>query len=148
VLTKPLRIADAAVIPAGATVRGVVTNARPSGRVKGRASLAFHFDQLSVNGDSYAIHARFARTASPTKGADTEKIAIPATGGAIVGAIIGGKKGAAIGAAAGGGAGAAIVLATPGAEVTLDEGTVLALETGRTFVVRLPLRSKPEPDAD
>jgi hypothetical protein len=139
VLTKPVVIDETHVIPAGAELAGVVTNARPSGKVKGRASLAFHFDTLSVNGESYPLNARFVRTAAPTKGNDAEKIAIPATGGAIIGAIVGGNKGAAIGAAAGGGAGAAIVLATPGAEVALAEGTVLSLETGRTFVVRVPL---------
>jgi hypothetical protein len=139
VLTKRVVVGETAVIPAGAEVSGVVTNARPSGKVKGRASLAFHFDRLTVGGETYPLNARFVRTAAPTKGDDAEKIAIPATGGAIIGAIIGGNKGAAVGAAAGGGAGAAIVLSTPGAEVSLDEGTVLSLETGRTFVVRVPL---------
>jgi hypothetical protein len=86
------------------------------------------------------VNARFARTAPSAKGDDAEKIAIPAVGGAIVGAIIGGNKGAAIGAAAGGGAGTAVVLTSAGPEVDLAEGTVLSLAAGRLIVVRVPLR--------
>ena len=81
-----------------------------------------------------------SRGPRPPRGATTpKKIAIPAVGGAIVGAIIGGNKGAAIGAAAGGGAGTAVVLTSAGPEVTLAEGTVLSLSAGRLLVVRVPL---------
>ena len=139
-LTKPIVIDGLTVIPAGAQLSGVVTDARPSGKVKGRASLAFRFDRLMIGGESYPLDARFARTAAPTKGRDAEKIAIPATGGAIIGAIVGGNKGAAIGAAAGGGAGAAVVLATAGEDVALAEGTVISVDAGRAFVARVPLQ--------
>ena len=126
-------------IPSGAAVSGVVTGARPSGKVKGRANLELRFDRVAAYGESLPLDARFARTAPSTKGHDAEKIAIPAAGGAIVGAIIGGKKGAAIGAAAGGGAGTAVVLASAGPDVTLAEGTVLSLSAGRLLVIRVPL---------
>lgn len=138
-LARPIAVDGATVIPAGAEVFGVVTRAERAGKVKGRASLAFHFNRLVASGETYPLNARFVRTASSTTDRDAEKIAIPATGGAIVGAIIGGNKGAAIGAAAGGGAGAAWVLSTSGEEIALAPDTVLSLQTGRTFVVRVPL---------
>jgi hypothetical protein len=147
VLAQPLVVDGITVAPAGAELSGVVTHARPSAKVKGRASLAFHFDRLAADGESYPVEAKFARTAASTTGDDAEKIAIPATGGAIIGAIIGGNKGAAIGAAAGGGAGAAIVLSTAGDEVTLGEGTVISVDAGRSFVARVPLQRDAAPTA-
>jgi hypothetical protein len=127
-------------IPSGSVVSGVVSSVRPSGKIKGRASLELRFDRLTSRGDSHELEARFARTAPSAKESDAKKIAIPAAGGAIVGAIVGGKKGAAIGAAAGGGAGTAVVLTSAGPDVVLDEGTVLSLTAGRLIVVRVPLR--------
>jgi len=139
-LLQPVVVDSVTAIPAGAELSGVVTTATPSGKVKGRASLALQFDRLAAEGTSYPVSARFARTAAATRGNDAEKIAIPATGGAIIGAIIGGNKGAAIGAAAGGGVGTAVVLSTTGDEVVLEEGTTLELSAGRPIVVRVPLR--------
>jgi hypothetical protein len=127
-------------IPSGSVVSGVVTSVRPSGRVKGRATLELRFDQLTAHGETHDLDARFARTAPSAKESDVKKIGIPAVGGAVVGGIIGGSKGAAIGAAAGGGAGTAIVLTSAGPDVTLAEGTVLSLTAGRLIVVRVPLR--------
>ena len=58
-----------------------------------------------------------------TKQKDALEIGAPAAGGAIIGALIGGKKGALIGTAVGGGAGTAVVLSTRGKEVHLPRGT-------------------------
>ena len=127
-------------IPSGSTVSGVVSAVRPSGKVKGRASLELRFDQLTAHGQTHEIDARFARTAPSSRESDVKKIGIPAVGGAVVGGIIGGGKGAAIGAAAGGGAGTAMVLTSAGPDVTLADGTVLSLTAGRLVVVRVPLR--------
>lgn len=138
-LAEAVVVDGVSAIPAGATVRGTVTHAQPSGKVKGLASLALAFDTLTIGNETYRIDARFARTAPSTKKADAEKIGIPAAGGAIVGAIIGGKKGAAVGATAGGGAGTAVVLSTPGKEVVLPAGTMLSLDVGRSLLVRVPL---------
>jgi hypothetical protein len=54
--------------------------------------------------------------------------------------LIGGKKGAAIGAAAGGGAGTAVVLSTPGKEVSLPRGSVVALRLQKAVTVRVPVK--------
>jgi hypothetical protein len=139
-LTEAVVIDGIAALPAGSNVSGTVTGVQSSGKVKGRASLALEFDRISAHGESYPLKARFARTAAATKGQDAEKIALPAVGGAIIGAIVGGNKGAAIGAAAGGGAGTAVVLSTSGPEIALETGTVLSLDAGREMVVRVPIR--------
>ena len=140
-LVEPVVVDGVTVIPSGASVTGVVTDVRSSGKVKGRASLELQFNQLTAHGERHELDARFARTAPSTRGSDAKKIAIPAVGGAIVGAIIGGNKGAAIGAAAGGGAGTAVVLTSAGPEVTLGEGTVLSLSAGRLLVGTRAARS-------
>ena len=138
-LVQPIIIDGLEVIPAGAVLNGVVTDAQPSGRVKGRASLGIRFTRLTARQRSYPIAATLARVAPATKTSDAKKIGIPAAGGAIVGGIIGGKKGAAIGAAAAGGAGAAVVMSTPGKPVVLSRGTVLAVVLGEAVEVRVPL---------
>jgi hypothetical protein len=138
-LTQPIVRDGITVIPAGARVSGVVSGVHPSGKVKGRASLDLAFNELSFAGVNYPIDARYGRVAEATKAKDAKTIGIPAAGGAVVGAVVGGKKGAAIGAAAGGGVGTAVVLTTPGREVTLGQGAVLAIPAGRTITVRVPL---------
>jgi hypothetical protein len=139
VLQEPIVIDGVMVAPAGSALSGTVITADPAGKVQGRASLGLRFDRLVVGDEGYPIDAVFARTAPSTTASDAKKIGIPAIAGAAIGGIIGGKKGAAIGAAAGGGAGAAVVLTTPGAPVTLETDTVLALTVGRDIDVRVPL---------
>lgn len=122
-LSAPIRVDGMTVVPAGSEATGSVLEARRSGRVSGRASVAFWFDRLRSGDESYAIRtARIAREAKPTKGEDAKKIGFGAGAGAVIGAIAGGKKGAAIGAAVGGGAGSGVVLATRGQEVRLGRG--------------------------
>ena len=65
------------------------------------------------------------------------KIGAPAAGGAIIGAIAGGKKGAAIGTAVGGGAGTAVVLSTRGEEVHLPKGSALSVKLTEPLTVRV-----------
>jgi hypothetical protein len=138
-LTDAVTIDGVQVLPAGSPVRGEVTAAEASGKVKGRASLAMDFRSVSAYGESYPLGAHFSMIAPSTKKSDAKKIGIPAAGGAIVGAIIGGGKGAAIGAAAGGGAGTAAVLMTPGKEVGLASGTQVAVSTGAPIDVKVPI---------
>jgi hypothetical protein len=140
-IIAPVKIARADVVPAGSHVKGMVTLAEPSGRIKGRARLAMRFRTLTVGADSYPIAAQVSRIAPATKQKDAEEIGLPAAGGAIIGAIVGGKKGAAVGAAAGGGAGTAVVLATPGKEVALPRGSVIALRLQKAVTVRVPTKN-------
>ena len=117
------------VIPAGSLVSGHVTSVRRPGRVSGRGYIAVRFHSLNTpdNGRTSIRTTRVSRTAPATKGEDAMKIALPAAGGAVIGALTGGKKGTAIGAAAGGGAGTAVVLSTRGRDVRLGRGAAVAV---------------------
>ena len=68
--------------------------------------MGFRFTRLTTGSHSYDIDTKpLGYMAEATKKDDAVKIGAPAAGGAIIGAIAGGKKGALIGAAIGGGAG-------------------------------------------
>lgn len=129
------------VFPAGSVVRGDVAAVQPSGKVKGRASLVLRFTSIAVTGreERSAISARTNRLATDTRREDAAKIGIPAAGGAIIGAILGGKKGAAIGTAVGAGGGTAVVLSTAGDEVRLARGSTLTLALEQAVDVRVPI---------
>ncbi len=77
--------------------------------------------------------------APTTRKKDISTVAIPAVGGAIVGAILGGKKGAGIGTAIGGGGGAVVVLSTKGPEVQWPSGAALSLSLEHAVEVRVPI---------
>ncbi len=123
---KPIVVDGMVAIPEGASVTGTVISAEQSGRVKGRASIALRFHEVTVSKTAYKINtSRIAREAEATKGEDATKIGVGAGVGTAIGAIAGGKKGAAIGAAVGGGAGTGVVLATKGKEVSIPAGATL-----------------------
>ena len=127
------------VLPVGTVVLGHVTKAERSGRVKGRASVAFRFSQVEVPGEGrVAIRtATVSRLAPATKGEDAAKIGGGAAGGAIIGGILGGGSGAAKGAAIGGTAGTGVVLATRGKEVHLAAGTPVSVRLTSPVTVRV-----------
>jgi uncharacterized membrane protein len=112
----------ATALPEGSAVNGVVTDAKRSGKVKGRAHVALRFDSVIPRGDNED---------------DAVKIGGPAIGGAIVGGIIGGKKGAVIGTLAGGGAGTAVVLSTRGKEVHLGKREAIRLKLVEPLTIRV-----------
>jgi hypothetical protein len=140
-VTKPVVVDGFEAIPAGSALKGVVTQARPSGKVKGRAEVAFRFDTLAMSGgQEHRVQTRAVAVEAPaTKGTDALKIGVPAAGGAILGGILGGKKGAVIGGAVGGGAGTAIVLTTPGKEVRLAPGTAMTVKLLEPVTVRVAI---------
>ena len=112
------------VIPAGSRVSGVVTYAKGSAKVKGRAAITVRFRTVTIGSRTYDIAAEpLRREARGTKKKDARNIGIGAGAGAVIGGIIGGGKGAGIGAAVGGAGGAGVVLATKGEEVRLPSGT-------------------------
>lgn len=138
-LRAPVRVAGATVLPAGTVAAGYVTNARRSGKVKGRATVSVSFHELvTPDNDRYTVRTTpVTRTAPGTKRKDALKIGIPAAGGAVVGGLVGGKKGAVIGGAVGGGAGTAVVLSTRGPEVHLRPGTIVSVRLRAPLTVRL-----------
>jgi hypothetical protein len=137
-LKSPVTINGAEALPSGSEVTGVVTEAKESGRVEGRASVAFRFNSLRVNGESYKIQtSTISELAPATKKKDAEKIGIGAGAGAALGAILGGGKGAVKGAAVGGAAGTGVVLATKGEEVRLGPGAAVTTRLTAPLTVRV-----------
>jgi hypothetical protein len=139
-LSRAVSVDGQQVLPEGSIVSGVVTDATPAAKVKGRAHLAVRFDSITPRGgdERYRIEtAAIGRTAPATKKEDAIKIGAPAAGGAIIGAIVGGDKGAAIGAGIGGGAGTAVVLSTSGKETSLPVGSALRLRLTAPLTVRI-----------
>jgi hypothetical protein len=137
-LIQSLMIDRREAVPAGAILGGQVTGAEDSGRVKGRAQVAFRFDTLTTAGERYAVQTEaLSRMAPATKGEDATKIAIGAGAGAIIGGILGGKSGAAKGGAVGGGAGTGVVLATKGQEMRLAPGADVTTTLTAPLTVRM-----------
>lgn len=133
------------MVPAGSEVYGVVTDARRAGKAKGLAHVAVRFDTLIPRGSSerYRIEtAGVGRTAPATKKKDAITIGAPAAGGALVGALLGGKKGALIGTAVGGGAGTAVVVTTRGKEVRLGPGAPLTLRLTSPLTIRVQTQGR------
>jgi hypothetical protein len=127
------------VLPAGTEVVGSVTDVARSGRVKGRAHIAYRFSSLRAAGERYDIKtSSLSHTAEATKSEDATKIGIGAGAGAAVGALLGGGSGAAKGAVIGGAGGTGVVLATRGKEVHLGPGAQVTTKLTAPLVVRVP----------
>jgi hypothetical protein len=137
-LAKPITINGATVVPAGAQILGTVTDAKESGRVKGRASVAFRFDRLIVGDETHRIQtASVKREAAANTKDDVKKGALGGGAGAIVGGVVGGGKGAAIGAVAGS---AGTVLATKGNEVEVPAGTAVTVLLQEPVTLTVPVK--------
>lgn len=140
-LREDVVLKGASVLPTGVEVVGRVTDAERSGRVTGRARVAFRFTMLTHDGDEYDVRTEaIERVAAATKGEDATKVGIGAGAGAALGAILGGGSGAARGAAIGAAAGTGAVLATRGEEVRLEPGEVIDTRLTAPLSVRVRLR--------
>jgi len=136
-VASPIVVDGTTVIPAGSALTGHVTHVRESGKVKGRAELAFRFTRLTAGPVTYDIDTKpLSYVAAGTKKHDAVKIGSGAAAGALIGAITGGKKGAAIGTAVGAGAGTGVVLATDGKEIQLAEGRKLKVSLSNPLAIR------------
>lgn len=137
-LAKPLVIDGVTAVPDGAEIRGVVSDAKQSGRVKGKASIGLAFDRIVVRGETHQIEtAPVVLEAQDKKSDDVKKGGIGAGLGAVVGGIAGGGTGAAIGAVAGG---AGAVLGTKGREIEVPAGTVVNVLMQSPLTLRIPVK--------
>jgi hypothetical protein len=136
-LAAPVLVGEKQVIPSGAKVVGVVTDAKSAGKFKGNAELGVALDSITVHGESYSLKTTSVMEAGKGRG---QRTAVGAGGGAAVGALIGAiaghGKGAAIGAVAGAGAG------TAGAAYTGDRDITIAPESKLNFKLKEPLEIK------
>jgi hypothetical protein len=111
------------LIPAGSTMRGVISSVNKATRTDRKGSLTVAFDQVTVNGRSYPMRGTVTQ-ALESEGIRGEagKIGAGSAVGAIIGGIMGGVKGAVLGVLIGGGG---TIAATEGKDVKLPAGTLL-----------------------
>lgn len=132
-VTEPVRVDGSVVIPAGAQMIGTVQRSRRSDGPRNPALLAFDFETLRVEGETYPVNA-VVEEANPQQtegdsGAESAaKVAIGTAAGALVGQIIGGDKKSTLGGAAAGTlAGAAVAITSQYGDATLAKGSVITV---------------------
>jgi len=123
-----------ALIPAGSTVRGTITDIQED-----PPSIQLQFQELDVRGDTHPIRVELV-TVTPRKHSEMRdegaKIGGGAAAGAILGGVVGGDaKGAVIGAAAGAAAGTGVALATKKTHVYLPSGSLMNLRLTESIKV-------------
>ncbi len=111
------------LIPAGSTMRGVVSSVTKTTRTERTGKLTVAFDRVTIDGRSFPMRGTVTQ-ALESEGirGEKERIGIGAGAGAILGAILGGVKGAVAGILIGGGG---TIAATEGKDVEIPAGTVL-----------------------
>lgn len=125
-LDKPVAVDGKTVIPKGADVKGTVTKAVPSGRLKDRAELWVTLTSVKVGTKTYDITTSTTGQKEGSKATrDILFIGGGAGGGAAIGGAAGGGKGAAIGAAIGAAAGTIGAAATGKRDITFPSETLL-----------------------
>jgi hypothetical protein len=131
-LTESVRVDGRVAIPAGARVRGIVTNAEPAGRASSGGRIEMTFDQLQLpNGRRVDIRSSVASIEE--EGFSKKRAGLGAVIGGILGGVLDGKKGALIGVLVGGGG---AVVADKGNEVEIPAGTVVNLRLDRPLEAR------------
>lgn len=122
------------IIPAGSTVRGVVSSVEKTTHTQRKGSITVAFDQITVRGRNYPMRGTVTQAleSEGIKG-EAAKIGAGAGIGAIIGGIIGGGKGALLGVLIGGGG---TIAATEGKDVTLPTGTVLRVRLDQPPAIR------------
>ena len=137
-LSRAVVIGGQTVLPSGSTASGYVSEATRPGKVKGRGRVAVRFNRIAPASEreSYRMDTRsWVAVAPASKKKDALTIALPAAGGAAIGALVDGKKGAGIGSLIGGGAGTAAVLTTRGKDVRVGDGAVLSVRLASPLTV-------------
>jgi hypothetical protein len=140
---SPIALDGRIAVPEGSYVQGVVSHAKRSGKVSGRAELGIRIESLTLpSGKTLKITPHLSAVDANDFGQkirdegtiqqgsstahDAERIAILAGSGASIGGIADRSwKGAGIGAGAGSAVGFATALLTRGREVELRQGSTL-----------------------
>ncbi len=122
------------IIPAGSTVRGVISSVDKATRTQRKGSLTVAFDQVTIRGRNYPMRGTVTQ-ALESEGirGEEKKIGTGAGIGAIIGGILGGVKGALLGVLIGGGG---TIAATEGKDVTLPAGTILRVRLDQPPAIR------------
>jgi hypothetical protein len=135
-VSEPVVMDDKTVIPAGSRATGLVVDARPSGRLMGRAHLQLALESVDVDGKTYELRTSSSlRTGGNHKKRNWAWIAGGAGGGALIGAVAGGGKGALIGAPIGAGAGTAAAFFTGRKDIYLRPETPLTFRLAQPVTI-------------
>src|SRR6266853_1872728 len=123
-ITEPVVVDGKTVIPQGAHAEGIVVDAKPSGRLMGRARLQLALQSVDVSGQPYDV----CTTSSARIGCDHKErnwawIGGGAGGGALIGAAAAGGKGALIGGPIGAAAGTTVAFVTGQRDIKLRPET-------------------------
>jgi hypothetical protein len=122
------------LVPAGSTVRGIVSGVEQAGKIDRSGSMTLAFDQIVVRGREYPIRG-MATQVFESGGIREEAGTVGTAGavGAIVGGIIGGLRGALIGAVVGSGG---VIAATEGKDVEIPSGTIIRVRLDSPVRIR------------
>ncbi|TMQ70165.1 MAG: hypothetical protein E6K80_09340 [Candidatus Eisenbacteria bacterium] len=133
----PVVVGDRVLIPAGSSVTGVVSGARPAQKGS-RAFLVLAVKSIDVNGRSYAVSATAdSMIAGSTRARNVGAVAGGAAAGALLGKAIGGSgKGALIGGLIGGAAATGAVAASKGYQVEVKEGAEVTFNVNDAVTMR------------
>lgn len=113
-------------IPRGASVQGVVVDAKKAGALKGEGQLALQLTNINLGGASFAVNSSVWERQGADKSVRTVDSALGlGVLGAIVGGVAGGGAGAAVGAGVGAGVGVAGAAASPGGRVIVPPEAIL-----------------------
>ena len=138
-VTRDVIVDDQIAVPAGTRVLGSVVLVENAGELRGAARLGVRFHTVVLD-DVFELPIVTETVYREGKGRGSEsaaKIGGAAVGGAILGAIFGGRQGAAIGGAAGAAGGTAAAMAGDGQPATLPAGSTLTVRLSRPATVTI-----------
>jgi hypothetical protein len=136
-LEHPVVVGERVAIPKGAVVKGRVTGAVPSGRLKQRAELWVTLTSVTVKGKNYDLATSTTGHKEGSKATrDIVFIGGGAGAGAAIGGAAGGGKGAAIGAAVGAGAGTAGAMLTGQRDIKFPPETLLRFALEKELAIQ------------
>ena len=125
------------VIPAGAGVTGVVSEAKSAGKFKGEAILAIRLTQINVKGVPTNVGTDEYVVTQKGKGKRSAVMIGGGTGaGALIGGLAGGGKGALIGGLVGAGAGTAGAAFTGNKELTIPAESAVSFKTTTSITLQ------------
>ena len=124
-------------IPRGASVQGVVVDAKKAGALKGEGALALQINSVTLAGTTYPVVSDLWERQGPDKSVRTVNSALGlGVLGAIVGGVAGGGAGAAVGAGVGAGVGVVGSAASQGGRIIVPPEAVLTFHLAQPAVVR------------
>jgi hypothetical protein len=135
-LETPLIADGQTAVPAGARVTGIIREAKPSGRLKGRAVLILALDSVDAHGRRLPISTTsWARESNRHRKRNLLWMGGGGGTGSLIGAIAGGPVGLGIGLGAGTAAGLGGAIITGKMQVRVPAETTLNFRLSRSLTV-------------